>query len=429
MLRNFRRPRIQLWGVFFIVAISCQPIRSAFVQQGNPLAQVLRTPALDSIVSQPNVYEVQILYTQINRDDRQQPHFKTWAWNVDSSRYFYPASMVKMPLALLALEKINHLRASGYPRLSKNTPYALDSLRLQQETYRADSTAPGGKPSIAHDIRQIFAVSDNLAYNHLFEFLGKEYINQTLRQKGYQNTGIVHRFNFARRDNRYTSPIVFADRSGTIFKQGELFDDRLWENKQSGQQKGRGYKNAADSLVLQAFDFSHKNWFALADMERMLRAVIFPESTPEPGRFHLSDEDYSFLYRYMGIFPRECDYPRYDTVEHYDGYVKFFLYGDRHPEWQTAAHPGLRVFNKVGEAYGTLTDVAYIVDFQNNVEFVLAATILCNRDGIFNDDRYDYDNIGFPFLANLGRAVYAYELNRPKKVKPDLSKFKKAIGN
>ena len=87
----------------------------------------------------------------------------------------------------------------------------------------------------------------------------------------------------------------------------------------------------------------------------------------------------------------------------------------------------VRVFNKVGEAYGTLTDVAYIVDFENNAEFILAATILCNTDGIFNDDKYQYDQTGFPFLAKLGRAVLQYEIKRPRKVKPDLGKFRAVL--
>jgi len=61
------------------------------------------------------------------------------------------------------------------------------------------------------------------------------------------------------------------------------------------------------------------------------------------------------------------------------------------------------------------------------VEFILAATILCNADGVFNDDQYDYEAIGLPFLAKLGRAVYQYELKRERKVQPDLSKFRAAL--
>ena len=107
----------------------------------------------------------------------------------------------------------------------------------------------------------------------------------------------------------------------------------------------------------------------------------------------------------------------------YDGYVKFFLFGDG----KDKRDGNVRVFNKVGEAYGTLTDVAYVVDFENDVEFMLSATILCNTDGIFNDDQYQYDQIGFPFLAKLGRAVLQHEIKRPRKVKPDLSLWQRAI--
>ena len=367
----------------------------------NPLEHALRSHAadFDSILSRPDIYEVQIIYTEIQRDRAGRPRMREWRHNVDSSRYFYPASMVKMPLALLALEKINHLQKE-YPLLTKDTPYRLDSLRPWQQTYTEDPGAPGGMPSIAHDIRQIFVVSDNLAYNHLFEFLGREYINTTLREKGYTRTGIVHRFNYPGRDNRYTTLMTFYDESGGIYQQDELYDDNTWMNPQYSTTKGRGYYTATDSLVLQPFDMSRKNWFSLNDMNLMLKAVMFPELVDPVHRFDLTPDDYQFLRHYMGIFPRECDYPKYDSTW-YDGYVKFFLYGDSKEQRDGK----IRIYNKVGEAYGTLTDVAYIHDTESGAEFMLAATILCNKDGIFNDDRYDYEQTGFPFLAKLGKVM------------------------
>jgi hypothetical protein len=146
---------------------------------------------------------------------------------------------------------------------------------------------------------------------------------------------------------------------------------------------------------------------------------LFPENFSAAERFNLTEEDYRFLYRHLSMLPRESDIRQYRDIR--DNYVKFLLFGDRS---QDAIPPHLRIFNKVGDAYGFLIDAAYVVDFQNNVEFVLAATLLCNSDGIFNDDQYDYDTIGFPFLGNLGRKVYEYELNRPRQHVPDLSKFK-----
>ncbi len=104
----------------------------------------------------------------------------------------------------------------------------------------------------------------------------------------------------------------------------------------------------------------------------------------------------------MRMLPREAGY---DPEEYYDGYCKFFMYGDSRE--QIPDH--IQIFNKVGFAYGTLTDCAYIRDELNEVEFMVSATILVNQDGIFNDDAYEYDEVGIPFLAALGRALYEFE--------------------
>ncbi|TNF75022.1 MAG: hypothetical protein EP302_02375, partial [Bacteroidetes bacterium] len=58
------------------------------------------------------------------------------------------------------------------------------------------------------------------------------------------------------------------------------------------------------------------------------------------------------------------------------------------------------------------TDCAYIKDWESGVEFMLTATILVNGNGIFNDDQYEYDETGIPFLAALGRGLYQYELQQ-----------------
>ena len=86
-------------------------------------------------------------------------------------------------------------------------------------------------------------------------------------------------------------------------------------------------------------------------------------------------------------------------------------------------NPNIRIFNKVGDAYGFLLDNAYIVDFEKGIEFMLTTVLLCNNDQIFNDDKYDYDTIGFPFMKNLGQLIYNHELTRKRKYKADLSRF------
>jgi hypothetical protein len=84
----------------------------------------------------------------------------------------------------------------------------------------------------------------------------------------------------------------------------------------------------------------------------------------------------------------------------------------------------MRSFSKEGDAYGFLIDAAYVVDFDNKIEFMLSAVIYCNADGVLNDDKYDYDEVGLPFMRNLGRLLFEYELSRPRTYTPDLSTFR-----
>jgi hypothetical protein len=64
-------------------------------------------PEFGKILQNRDSFRVQIIYTQIDRDPRNNPSFKSYYFNVDSTKYFYPASTVKLPVALLALQKIN----------------------------------------------------------------------------------------------------------------------------------------------------------------------------------------------------------------------------------------------------------------------------------------------------------------------------------
>jgi len=100
--------------------------------------------------------------------------------------------------------------------------------------------------------------------------------------------------------------------------------------------------------------------------------------------------------------------------------VKFLLFGDS----MEPIPASIRIFNKVGQAYGYLIDNAYVVDFEAGVEFLLTAVIQVNANQIYNDDTYEYDEIGFPFLARLGRAAYEHELRRERPRRPDLSRFR-----
>jgi len=81
---------------------------NAQVKNDKWLEDLLRnqaSPLLQSVLDRPEEYRYQVIYTRIDRDANNQPHFTNYYLNVDNERYFYPASMVKLPTALVALEK------------------------------------------------------------------------------------------------------------------------------------------------------------------------------------------------------------------------------------------------------------------------------------------------------------------------------------
>lgn len=372
----------------------------------------------DSILKNSKSWNVQVIYTQIDRGANGIPALKTYYYNVNSARYFYPASTIKFPASLLALQKLNELNRPG---LTKYTPMITEQGYKGGRAVYNDPTSAGGKPSVAHYIKKILMVSDNDANNRLYEFLGQQYINDELHKKGYEDVQILHRLDIAlpTDENRYTNPVKFLGSSNEIvYEQPLVYNTTSYITRNDSL--GKGFYRR-DSLVNEPMDFSYKNRISLEDLHTILISFVFPAKVRAHQRFTLTAEDRKFIFKYMSQLPTESTFPPYssDTAAYWPAYCKFLLFGAEKGELPK----NIRIFNKVGDAYGQLTDVAYIVDLDKKIEFFLSATIYCNNDGILNDDKYNYEDIGLPFMKHLGEVLYEHELKRTKKVVPDLSDF------
>jgi len=383
------------------------------------LEQLLRSrasPLLQHILDMPDTFRYQLIYTQINRDKHNLPHFKNYYLHADKDQYFNPASTVKLPVVLCALEKLHELKVPG---LTVNTPMFTDSSYSGQIKVYTDSLAGNGLPSVAQYIKEIFLISDNDAYNRLYEFVGQQTLNEKLWQKGYTNSRITRRFMpMSEEENRHTNAIRFIQNGKLVYEQPPAVSHASFDFSRQ-HLVGRAYYNRYDSLINQPMDFTTHNVFPLQDLQEMLQSVLFPQSVPHKKRFALTAEDYRFLYQYMSELPYESRYPYYDTTTYFESYTKFFMF-----KADKAHIPSyIRIFNKPGWTYGFLTDAAYIADFKNNIEYIISACIYTNSDGILNDDKYDYDTIGYPFFKEAGNIIYEYELKRFRKYKPELSSF------
>lgn len=376
------------------------------------------SPGLARVADNP-AYELQIIYTQIDRDAQNVPRFTPYTFHLNARQYFNPASLVKLPVVTLALEKLNDLH---HPGLTRRTIMATGTaFRCQTAVPFAAPTDSDQTSTVGNYIKRMLLVSDNAAYNRLYEFLGQGPINQRLAQLGFPNARITRRFaSCDTAANRHTNPISFHTAAGdTIYKQPALTNPRFYASPLGSVSKGRAYR-IGTRLIRQPYDFTTANHLPLADISTLLRTLLFPESVPDSLRPHLTANDYSFLRHYLHATPHEDGFHPYASKRYFDAYKKYLYYG-RKPA--SIAETGLRIYNIVGMSHGFLADVAYFADSLHQSEFLLSAVIYVNSDGVINDGLYEYETIGLPFLAQLGHTIRQYEALRPRVSRPYSSDF------
>ena len=366
-----------------------------------------------SLLADPGQYRIQILYTEINRDKYNVPHFKDYSYRLNANEYFYPASTVKFPLSVLALEKLNNLKVAG---LNKGTTAIYDSVTARQETIYNNPYAIDGRQTIEQAIKEVLVVSDNNAANRLYEFLGQEYIHSQLANRGYPEVYIRNRLELGRTpvENRQTQSVHFYDENNKLIYT-QPAQNNTGKLPYYNVLIGNGYLNGQDSIINAPLNFSEKNRISLSDLHHIMQSVIFPEQMPKKQRFNLSSDDRNFLLQWMHTTPTESTFPTYDSSEYYPAYAKFIMLGSE----RGTIPSNIKIFSKAGDAYGFLLDNTYIIDTAARVEFMLSAVIYVNSDGILNDNNYDYRTIGLPFMKNLGNTIYQYELSRKRAYRPN----------
>ena len=370
--------------LFYLVAFFFMGCAEKTPPKPNPLTQIMQSQHKSVLPVMQNLeaHDIQIIYTEIQKENGK-VSFLDHHFQEDENHYFYPASTVKLPVAVLALEFLdNHLI------VNPTTPYLTERDTLVH--------------TIAADLRQIFAVSDNAAYNRLYDLLGRDYINEKLNKKGL-NARIAHRLETDNPADANRAGLQFIVISDTITLSAGK-DAPVEKLKLANIEKGKGYLR--DSLLInEPMDFSEKNYFPIATQHELMKRIFFPNEFKEEETFALSEESRALLLKEMHIVPRLNGYQEWEV---WDSFGKFLMFGD-----SKGRLPGsFKYYNKAGYAYGTLTDTAYIVDSQNNIEFMLTATILVNENEIYNDNLYEYGAIGIPFLGQLGREIYQVELQK-----------------
>lgn len=370
----------------------------------SPQSELLQhwvTDAAPQIAANPGQYRLQILFTEIQRDGAGRPVLREYQYRADAE-YLYPASTVKLAIAALALEYLQQLAVYG---VSADSVMQTEPLLPGDVLVNRDESAASGLPTVRHYVKKILLVSDNDAYNRLYELMGQHYINTRLTELGFTDAQILHRLErpLSAEENRATNAITFYDAGGQLIyrqpaRHAPVMPARLFTPV------GNDYLK--DGLLQgKPLDFSQKNRWPLSHMHRMTQLIMLPETLPAKIRLQLAPAELQFLQQQMAQLPGDSQDPRYDPAQYWPTYVKFLVYGAAK---DVAPDPRVHIHNKVGDAYGFLLDSAYIRDECSGAEFILSAALYVNQDGVLNDDHYDYDTVGLPLLKRLGELALAH---------------------
>lgn len=376
-------------------------------------------PQYAEILNNPVKYKIQFIYTQINRDEKNIPSFKTYK-AFSNSRYFYPASTVKLPVTVATLIKIEELKSKG---INLNSPMLTDSAWYCQKKVFKDTTSSNGYPTAANYLKKMWLVSDNYSCSRLYEFVGCDYLHKKMEENGFSQIRIPNRLDAQCPGDtaKVTPPVYFLNASGdTVYKQALTFSNY---NKQHPIEKslvGKYHRDAYGKKRTGPKDFSKHNYLALADLHEMMRRMVFNPYLKEEDKLPINEEDRLFVIKQAGMMPKESEFPKYNKKDYYDSYKKYFMYGSA---VATITGDSIRIFNIVGRAYGFLIDCAYIVDFKNKTEFLLTASIYVNKRNDIGGGRYEYELLGLPFLRDASMVFYNYERRRVKVHPPDLKEF------
>ena len=360
----------------------------------NPIKSSLRNnDFLKEIIKDKEDYEIQVLLTKINQNNNQ-VNFQKYEFQLDDNQYFYPASTNKLPIVILTLKKINELRSKG-SEITLKSKIILNYKDDSSELELRDSIT-----SFQNLIADVFLVSDNSASNILIDFIGYNYFNNEMKNAGFQKTYLNHKFN---PDPYVNSTWQISDLDNNLISSTN--DDQKIikaDDKTNGLDKGerRYFKG---QILNESLNFSEKNRSSITDMHNLIKYIFYPEVFDSNNTFNLNVEDYDFLRYWMSRFTYEDIGEKFIGDENFfETYNKFFIHGDE----QSVSNEQIRVYNKIGQAYGTSIDNGLIKNYQDNIEFILTATIYTNKNKVINDNLYEYDAIAVPFLAKLSRAIY-----------------------
>lgn len=348
-------------------------------------------------------YRLQVTFTQV---DKNEADTSLQIISFGTHQYFYPASLVKFPIALLALEKMNRLG------ITMNDYLRIEDVGCGNQSSMLSSRGPTVK--FRRLFEELMVVSDNYFYTLLFQFVTPKEINESLKRKGFSGTNIYKSFAGCEKEDQLKCyPMDVLDEDLKIkYSQDycELDSIDMLENYEYSKDRLFGSKHEDEfvKIVPGPYDLNFSLEIPLDEANEMLIRLMYPKLYHERYQWNLREEDRSLLLEFMQMFPR-------DMKKSYRPYV--LKYDDNKYKYAiVSAHDHLlKTTSKIGLSYGFTSEIVHFEREEHGIEFFLSVSLYTNANDIVNDGDYEYESVARPFIRSLSQILYAYEIEKVEK--------------
>ena len=377
----------------------CQDQIEEAEQMPSLLSQILGVDSLvDHVLNNIEKYRFQFMVTEIHESESELYLGETHDYSVPNW-YFYPASMVKLPIAIMSLEKLNETNFSTDATLKFQRDFECGNMKFVDESRQR-------KLTFKEMLRKLIIVSNNRYYNSLYHFVTPQRINDELKKRGFVETHIYKDFTGCEMPQNLKThgfSIQEIDSTKTYVQNSSHIElEEFAANYIYDSTKLYGSKSEYRGEIVDGpFDFNYNLEYSIQDIHSTSMRLFFPQFFDEDDRWNLREEDRQFLLESMKSVPKDLRGKEYlNTKKYPDNLYKYIVHGDDNP-----IYDGVITYSKMGISYGFVTETAYVTNPKTNKRYVLTANIYVNSNDTVNDGKYEYKELARPFLARFGQLL------------------------
>jgi hypothetical protein len=339
-------------------------------------------PLVDDVLNNRQTHKLQVQVSTFQADT-------LITSTIGAGSYYYPASLVKFPTVLSALNKMDRMG------LSLDDKIMLHNLDINGSKSFISKTKKG--VTFRELIEQTIVVSDNDYYNVLYHFVTPKYLNDYLKFRGFDDVLIYRCFNGCSKEDQLKTAAysIFSNSDSLKYNEKESLLDwaSVLEEFTPSDDKRIGNRFIKEGKVIQGpYDFNENLEFPINSVHDMMISFI-SDSTDET--WQIGEDKRFFLIEKLSQSPVDIGIDKYSIQD-----FKIIAFGN-----QELDNSRFVTYSKIGYSYGFITETAYVKDTISKSGFFLTISMYVNKNNTINDGRYQYGTVATPFMGTLTHII------------------------